>query len=521
MSKRKMVRVLSLVLIGVFTMAILLTGCGSQSAGNTATSATSAAATTTAAVETTAKALDPVELTWYMPGTTANTADMPGVMEKVNTILKDKINAKLNFNQIEYADYDTKIQVIIAASEAYDLCYTASWLNLYGPNVAKGAFLAIDDLLNKYGTSMLSTIPAKYWDAAKVNGKIYAMLNYQFFATKSALWVKKDLADKYQFDYKNATKLQDFEPFLANVMKGEKGINPILINAGSIGYNDPSNGALYYQALPDNFIFYVNGSDTSLKVVNLFDTQAFKDKYSIVRDWYLKGYLPKDVAIKEQNASLDEKAGKYAVWCGGNAKPGADVDMTTAFGYNVACIPMNKTYVDASGILATMTAVSKNSKNPDRAVMFYDMLYSDKELYNTLVFGLEDKNYKKLSEDTIDLIPNSGYTNSGWGWAMGNQFNAYYLKGQQPGLWEETKKMNEDAEPSPLMGFSYNSDAMKTELTAITAVYNEYKPRIMYGTEDMDKLLTEFNKKLESAGMSKVMADIQAQLDQWKTANGK
>ncbi len=167
-----------------------------------------------------------------------------------------------------------------------------------------------------------------------------------------------------------------------------------------------------------------------------------------------------------------------------------------------------------------MTAISKNSKNPERAVMMYDLLYSDKALYNTLVYGIENKHYKKDPDNTIELIPDSGYmTNASW--EMGNTFNSYILKGQPADIFEQSAKMNEEAEPSPVLGFDYNSEPLKTELTAISAVATEYTPALKYGTEDPEKVLAQVNDKLKKAGLDKVIADIQTNLDEWVKANGK
>ena len=77
------------------------------------------------------------------------------------------------------------MKVIIASGEEYDLCYTANWVNNYYSAVSKGAYLPLDDLLSTYGKDIKSAIPAKFWNAARVKGKLYGILNYQTFTYRS------------------------------------------------------------------------------------------------------------------------------------------------------------------------------------------------------------------------------------------------------------------------------------------------------------------------------------------------
>ncbi len=54
------------------------------------------------------------------------------------------------------------------------------------------------------------------------------------------------------------------------------------------------------------------------------------------------------------------------------------------------------------------------------------------------------------------------------------------------------------AEESPLLGFNFNADAVKTEITSIQNIMSQYAASINTGTVDPDVAVPEMLKKLEA-----------------------
>ncbi|MBT3276037.1 MAG: extracellular solute-binding protein, partial [Spirochaetales bacterium] len=107
---------------------------------------------------TSGDALNDVTISWYYPGNYPQN-DQDTVFDEFNRLLKEKINTTIDFKTIAWGDYNQKMQVIIAAGEEYDLCYTANWINNYHHNVAKGAFVPLDDLLTEYAPGLWASVP--------------------------------------------------------------------------------------------------------------------------------------------------------------------------------------------------------------------------------------------------------------------------------------------------------------------------------------------------------------------------
>ncbi|MBP1965316.1 ABC transporter substrate-binding protein [Paenibacillus aceris] len=516
MKNKKITRSAGFLMVTVLLASAVLSGCGS----NVAKTDTATPGTSTQAPTTDNKTLAPVNLTWYVVGTPQK--DQQVVTDAINKILKEKINTTLTINTIDWGAYDQKMNVIVSSGEPYDLAFTSSWANNYTQNVSKGALLPLDDLLQKYGKHILEQVPEKYWPAAKVNGKTYGVLNYQIYAIGRGLNIKKDLADKYTLDTSKIKKYADITPFLDQVKQGESGVTPFLATGNITNMYDLSDNekGMTLDQVQGNSVnpLGVHFADKSLKVFDLVESPEFMAQAKMFREWYQKGYIRKDAASLK-DAKAEGKTGKYAVMTGGYG-PGSEAGAATELGYPVVQGKPVPQFVNTGAVIAAMTGINKNSKNPERAMMLLDLLFSDKDLYNLFTYGIEGTHYTKVDANTVEIVKDSAYNPSN-AWEFGSWFNAYVQKGQPADTWEQMKKANNDSVASPLLGFLYNADAMKKENAQINAIMNEYLPIIYTGTQDPEKTVPELVNKLKAAGLDAMITDAQKQIDDWKAANGK
>ena len=144
----------------------------------------------------------------------------------------------------------------------------------------------------------------------------------------------------------------------------------------------------------------------------------------------------------------------------------------------------------------------------------YQEMFFNTELYTLISYGIEDKHYILDDKGRVEKIPNAGY--SGTNWKMGNTFTGLIPSNYNDlDRWERTIEFNNNAIPSSLLGFSYDTSKCSTEIANCQAVVNEYYNVFMAGAygEDTMKYYDEFIKKLEAAGVDTVIADKQAQID--------
>jgi putative aldouronate transport system substrate-binding protein len=522
--KMKSTRKVAGSVLSIVCAVSLISGCSSGKTGEPTATVSPAETVKSGAVATSPAKLDPVNLTIYRVGTPQ--PDEKAVVDAMNTITKEKINTTITLNTIDWGNYDDKMKVIISAGEDWDLTYTASWTNNFYNNVAKGAFLPLDDLLNKYGTHIKETIPAQFFDGARVNGKLYGITSYQIMATMKGFSIKKDLADKYKLDKTKIKSLRDLEPFLENVKQNEPGIVPTTSGApvSTELLSRMDTGLMYDTVTGDTANpLVINVKNNDFKIKNLYELPETLELAKMNRDWYNKGYIRKDAAtIKDYKA--EQKTGKYGMFPAGAVKPGNEGDTKGWAGYDVTDVQFSPSYVSNTSLISSLAAINQNSKNPERAMMYLDLLFADKELYQLLCAGIDGKHYKKVDDRTIESLPNGGY-NPGTDWEFGSQFNMFLRPGQPKDVWEQTNKVNKEAIVSPLIGFVLNRDPIKTEMAQIDAIIKQYNgvtnSLLNFGTAEPEKVIAEINDKLKKAGLDKVTAEAQKQLDEWRKANKK
>ncbi|OCT11721.1 hypothetical protein A8709_28005 [Paenibacillus pectinilyticus] len=525
---KKMKKIANTIAVPCLVLSIALAGCGDKTATTTPAPTKEAAPSAT---PDSSKDLKPVELTYYFPNTPQK--DLASVEDELNKLIKPKINATVHLKLVDWGTYDEKMNVLMASGEPYDLAFTSTWANNFYQNAAKGAFAPMDDLLAKYAPSLKGSVPDSFWKAVKVKGQTFGVPNFQQATAGYGYLIQKSVADKYKFDWKSVTKLSDLTPFLETVKKNEPNLVPFGISKKEdIFTNAPA--MFGFEALGDAITpgaIYVN--DASLKVVNQFETAEFKNFVTMMRDWYTKGYLRKDAASLKDMES-DKKAGKNAMTWG-------QIDLDTAAfekagmestgrmsnankdvqSYDLQFV---KPLLTTDKAASTITAISATSPNKERAMMFLNLLNTDKEVFNLINWGVADKHYKKVGDNRIETNKDGGYQIIS-PWEFGNMTNSFLSEGDPKGgevdgkfikMWSD---LNKNAIPSNALGFVFDFTPVKAEKANCDAIIDELYYAISTGTVDPDKYLPQMLDKLKKAGADKIIAEKQKQLDAWKAAN--
>lgn len=470
-------------------------------------------ANSAASEEQAADTLEPVELVWYLVGTPQD--DQAAVFEEVNKVLKEKLNTTVEFNIIDWGSYDEKMKVITATNEPYDICFTSDWTNPYTTNAQKDAYYPLSELLEKYGTHIMEQVPEAYWDATKVNGEIYGVINYQITARINGVSFPADVVEELGYDVSQIHSDSDLSDYFAVAQEKMPDMIPYLGSA---------NTATGIPALiTDETGFSIDTIQGPIAVraedlktaFNALESEEFMNYCKLRKDWYEKGYVRKDVtSISDSKAEV--KTHKYAAYSSG-VGPGSPETEGAIAGYPLVQAQTTPSYVSTGSIQAALSAISVNCENPERAMMVMDYLFEDKDLYNMLCYGIEGKHYEKVNDYSIKVLEDGGY-NPGIAWEFGSWFNAMLREGQDEDLWDQLKEINETALTSPILGFVYDSSNVKNEMAQITALMAEYMPGLLNGTVDPEEKIPELIEKVNAAGMEKVLEDASKQLTDWADA---
>jgi len=512
-------KALTWALISVFAFSMVLTGCSTT---NNKTNTPASNKTTNQPASETATPTEPaglasVELNWYLPA--APQKDTKLVEQALNDYLKDKINATVHLNFVDWGSWKDKFPILLAAGSNVDIMFTAGW-SQFPQSVAKGYFADITEMLPKYAPKTVENLPKVLFEGARVAGKIYAIPTSKEIAHTNGFGYSTELAKKYGLEEQlkkfqtEIPTLEDLEPILAAVKAQDPNVSPL----GGVASMDFAMTFLDFDPVGDQNIpgkLYKN-KDTI--VVNEYETPEYKAILNTMHKYYKAGYVRKDATIVK-DATPDRK-GKKVFLVGGTTKPLANEEIGASYGYELEQFSITTPFITSNDTQGSMNAVVASSKNPERALMFLELVNTDPIVNNILNYGVEGTHFVKTTVDNvIDFAPgltgqNSGYFPNAF-WEFGNQFLNHFTKGQNTEKWDLFKAYNESGVPSKILGFNFDAEPVKTEIAAVANVKDELWPSIATGTVDPEVFLPKLIDRMKQAGLDKIIAEKQKQIDAW------
>ena len=520
---KKSKKITALMLAGCMAAA-MMTGCGNTSNSKEAAkpeSGSETAAGTTGAAGTEAADTDTSEhvvLTMYCIG------DEGGIyaqqhLDKLNEVLTEKINAEINPVMVSWGDYKTKLPMVWASGEAYDLTYAANWTG-YFTEADKGAFMDITELFPTYAPKTYAECEEKgYLESTKVNDKLYMVPADKPEYTSFFYNYREDLRKKYNCP--EIVDMETLETYLQAIKDNEPGMT-------AYGYTSTEvtrfqmflNEQDWSRPLDSSAGVFVYDLKDPTKVFNAVETPEYEEFVKKTREYYEKGYWSQSI-MAETAASRDLfKGGQTAVYLSNHSNG------NLAYQEMVSQHPDWEIGVFSSDLASGMTervaaanngmAIGAYSKNPERAMMFLELAYQDQEVYDLIANGLEGVTYEKDEATMTKWIPEGmdaselGLKNLG----MGINTQKFFLgsKNDNPLITELAEEYEKVAVFPGLSGFSINQDEISAELAAIKSVVDEYKLTLDKGVVEPVEGLAQLRQKLKDAGSEKVMEEINTQI---------
>ncbi|EGL16843.1 MULTISPECIES: ABC transporter substrate-binding protein [unclassified Paenibacillus] len=511
---KKSMKSAAMLLISVLATSTLVTACSSGSSNQPNASG---------APELSGSAkpdLKPVELTMVFP-VASEQKDLKAVQEKINKITKEKINATVKLVQITKGAWAQQTTLMLSGNEKMDLI--VSGRGTYEQQVAKGNYLALDDYIAKYGQGAqkaLDDLDPAYLKATRINGKSYGITSIRDLANDFGISMRKDLVDKYKIDTKAIRSLDDLDAVFKVIKENEPDVIPVTKFANSILGSTPFSTGMM-DPLGDGF-GVLTAHDNGMKVVNWVETPEYAKLLDTTRRWYLAGYVAKDAATSTEIWQNLMKAGK-AFSTFHHMSPFSEAANSLSVGKDLVEVRLLPAVATNSHITAYMWSIPRNAQDPERSMMLLNLMYTDKDLVNLLDWGIEGQHYVKKSDNVIDFPQGVNASNSGYypyqNWLFGNMFLSYLFNGEDPDRNKKLAEFIKNSKKSKALGFIYNPESVKTEIAALTNVSNQYALALETGTVDPAKVLPEYIKQMKAAGIDKVIAEKQKQLDAWAAAN--
>lgn len=536
------------------TMVAGLTACGSgggdaASAGGASTGAGSSAGTEAgtsggsgdaeaSAIDTSEHVVITYMTTGEKPSGTAEKYEE--MMTELNKILTEKVNAELDIYFIPWTDYLSNYNLTLAQMDGtVDLVGTASdWLDAW-PNAKNGAFLELsEEMLQTYAPNTWASVPAENWELCKYDGEIYMMPEDNY-----AQWTNHGFM--YRLDWAREAGLengvhswQDLTEYFRYVKQAYPDI--ILWDSdggqygtmvgGYIGSNSDyvsidglNAGAMWGGTKDDLYTVYSPYmTETDLLVdfakmmkewdeIGVWKTDVLNNKSSTNRDDYRVGLVAAEQHHTQTWTDLVSRTEQNKIYQ-------EDEDAETGFFY----FGEESKNVVALSITHGAMAISAGSKNPERAMMVYDLLRNDPECYKLLCYGIQGVSWD-VNDEGLRILPEgynadtdniNGTTNFWWG-----RNDDLEIKDASRN-WDAIDKLYAEFDSIkieyPYGQFVPDVDNIKSQINNINEIYTNYMKQIAYGkySGTAEDIVAEFQRALEAAGINEVTAEIQRQFDE-------
>lgn len=469
-----------------------------------------------------------VELDWYVCESTQT--GNQAVWDALNEYFVEKINAKINFHYIAADEYNSKMTPILMSGQKVDIINANSNLN-YVEWVKKGAFVAMDELLTAYAPLTNELVGADFFNAMKVDGKIYGIPSVKDSVQMYSARFNKTLCEELGVTIpEEITDFRDLIPFLYECWEARNEKYPELKEQNvPITRTYPEiNKWVQYESINSLLGTNVNGipgfaayaADGS-EVFSVYQTEEYKEMCRTVGKMRTEGlyYNQGDVWYYDSDRVFSiyyplRDIGSGWVECAQYADDPQQKrfeSVMAPYKYNVAT---------TNYLHAAVNCISATSENPERAMMALELINSDPYVATTLRFGMEGTHWTLNEDGTMNMegtLNANGDNNYYW---YGAQFGAV-VNSKVPAssgsaqFMEKMAAANAKGVPGN-MGFIFDPTPVQNEVAACSAVIDEFDVNLRYGKIDESEIegeLQAFSDKLDASGIAKVVAEAQAQLD--------
>ncbi|OGX60612.1 MAG: hypothetical protein A2189_07980 [Paenibacillus sp. RIFOXYA1_FULL_44_5] len=510
----------SLGLLVTLLMLLTLSGC-SGSSSSTSSPSEKASPSVQPSNTSTAKP-NVVTIKYVIPGTQPKSYQE--VIDAVNKkLLDDGVGVQIEEQFIDWSVWNQKLNLMLSTGEDFDMFQVMNDQVSLSNYIARGAAQDIGKALDQYGANIKKVIPQDVFNAVSKDGKIYGIPAYWYesaqdggFTTNNYLFKKYGISTQFN----TVQDLLDASVKLYNAAPNPKPIFPVNFTSTS---SDVLNRSF------DSYPFDVRDGVAMItkdgKVNSWIESNEFKQESDIMHQMYQKKLLNPDLlTMKSDQGQKAVKEGNWPFMFGtyGNAitdiqKTFPDIQKTDLTYQRFNPEKGYYRFVNAKNL----NVIASNSKHPAEAVKFINWLYANQDNYDLFMYGIEGKTYKKVGDHQMEpmvdpatqnwLTPNSD-------WMIGN---LHFIRTSSEALPSALTIYNQvpDAKSFISSGFFFDSSPVKTEFANVKATLASDVIPIFSGVLDYNTHIKQAVDKLKAAGLDKVIAEYQKQLNAYMATN--
>lgn len=440
--------------------------------------------------------------------------DVKMVEEAVSAITREKIGANVEFIMMEYANQAQQLNLLLSAGDdSIDVFYTTNLATA----ITNGQALDITDLIAPYTDAINEAIGQEVFACGYQDGACYGVPRLLDMASTAMYSLRADIAAEFGYKNGDAVTLDELDELFAKVHEKYPDVPLIGPNYGTGVFGDTRVDQLG----STNNLGVLTNYGQSTTVVNYYESDEFLEIVEHLKTWSKNGYYMTDILNVTESQIDYIPTGR----CFGSFSSHFSAEMngiwqSDNFGTDMCCLSIfPNAYCKTP---STVFCVNPATKNADKAVAMLNLMATDPEIVNLMVNGIEGVHYV-VKEDGSATYPD-GVDSSNVGWCIGfswaNLNSTLSIPFNYPANYFDLMlQSNQDAIQSNAFGFKLDSTNIADEIAACTNVYNQYyKVLFSDAVEDYDAMVKTLQDEMKAAGIEKIVAEKQAQLDAFLAA---
>ncbi|WP_028973693.1 ABC transporter substrate-binding protein [Spirochaeta cellobiosiphila] len=440
----------------------------------------------------------------------ASTEDCEQISKEVSKITESLIGCKVEVIRNVTVE---QLNLALVSGEKLDLFYAFPWEVSLSSMASSNQIVDMTDLLQQYAPNTNKSISSDDWRCVTINGRIYGIPMNKDKAQGRGFLMVKEIADEVGIDYSQYLTYADLDKYFAKIKKAYPDMYPVVPNTGTM--NRPAWSA---DVLGDSLGVLENCLVDDTTVVNLYNTDSFKEYASYIYKWAQEGYMMPDGVNTTEGYDIFISSGiGFGTFT--PFKAGMEAEESRKCGKDIVIAKLYEPHSTTSMVNASW-CIANNSTNPQKAMEVLELMYNNSDIANLLINGLEGVHWKFTDKEQgiIDYADGINASNTGYsvvGWAWPNEQITYVWKGDDPEVWNKLGEFNKSAHSSPAKGFVWNNEKVLNEVTACNNVIAKYEAGLVTGCLNPDTTIPKFNAELKTAGIDTIILEKQKQLNDW------
>ena len=180
------------------------------------------------------------------------------------------------------------------------------------------------------------------------------------------------------------------------------------------------------------------------------------------------------------------------------------------------------TIISNDSVRGSLSCISNNCEHPEKALEFLQLVNTDSYVRDLLYYGVQGDNWDYTDATKTKVHKN----NADWtmaGYTQGSFFVVTPTDDFDFNQYDEVAKLNEEAEPSVLLGFSMDTTPVADQLAQCIAIAESYKSELLTGAcgqfDTPEEMVDEMVAEMNQVGFQEIMAEAQRQVDEFLAAN--